>query len=150
MQRLTHSISLGHSYMKRPWWLASFPGLLQSQLTYNAVASNALAVILASFPDSPGTRICIVGRARYLFYVSKTLPFCFSSILITLCLRRKHTGLSPQYIFVFRGSLGMRLKSQLMHWKPPRYTLAVIEEGLGTRLATMVFSCSCGQGLCCG
>ena len=39
MQRLTHSISLGHNYVKRPCWLASFPGLL----TYNAVASNALA-----------------------------------------------------------------------------------------------------------
>ena len=39
MQCLTHSISLGHNYVKRPCWLASFPGLL----TYNAVASNALA-----------------------------------------------------------------------------------------------------------
>ena len=37
MQRLTHSITLGHNYVKRPSWLASFPGLL----TYNAVASNA-------------------------------------------------------------------------------------------------------------
>ena len=32
--------------------------------------SNVLRV--ASFPGSPGTRICIAGRARYLFYVSMT------------------------------------------------------------------------------
>ena len=44
----------------------------------------------------------IVGRRTH-----KTLPFCFSSIMSCLC--RKDTRLSPQYIFAFRESLGMRL-----------------------------------------
>ena len=39
----------------------------------------------------------------------KTLPFCFGPILITSCLHRKDTRLSPQYIFAFRESLGTRL-----------------------------------------
>ena len=39
----------------------------------------------------------------------KTLPFCIGHILITSCLRRKDTRLSPQYIFTFRESLGTRL-----------------------------------------
>ena len=39
----------------------------------------------------------------------KTLPFCFGSFLITSCVRRKDTRLSPRYIFTFRESLGMRL-----------------------------------------
>ena len=34
----------------------------------------------------------------------KTLPFCFGPILITSCLCRKDTRLSPQYIFAFRES----------------------------------------------
>ena len=37
------------------------------------------------------------------------LPFCFGLILITSCLHRKDTRLSPRYIFTFQGSLGMSL-----------------------------------------
>ena len=39
----------------------------------------------------------------------KTLPFCFSTISITSCLRRKDTRLSVRYIFAFWESLGTRL-----------------------------------------
>ena len=37
------------------------------------------------------------------------LPFCFGLILITSCLHRKDTRLSPRYIFTFQGSLGTSL-----------------------------------------
>ena len=47
---------------------------------------------------------CIVG-----WTTRKTLPFCFSPILITSCLHRKNTRLSLWYIFVFWESLEVRL-----------------------------------------
>ena len=40
---------------------------------------------------------------------AQSVAFLFSPILVTSCLRRKYTRLSPRYIFVFRGSLVTRL-----------------------------------------
>ena len=69
------------------------------------VANNLLHVYSYRASNNIHTeRWSIVGRTT-----CKTLPFCFSPILMTSCLRSKDTRLSVRYIFAFQESLGTRL-----------------------------------------
>ena len=84
----------------------------------------------------------IVGWTMY-----KALPFCFSPILITSCLRRKDTRLSPWYTFVFWVSLGMRL-ILIMHFCVKMQNLTPTVSNNAFTQCTLIFYCYIIQMSC--